>query len=68
MSAADVRRLSERLHPDMVVTDRNISGLNVPRIRIDRSRFNVFHYGDSLRGIWLQMKAPANAGWMEAME
>ena len=68
MSAADVRRLSERLHPDVVVTDRTITGLTVPRIRMDRSRFNVFHYGDSLRGMWLQMMAPADAGWMEAME
>ena len=68
MSAADVRRLSERLHPDVVVTDRTITGLTVPRIRMDRSRFNVFHYGDSLRGMWLQMMAPFDAGWMEVME
>ena len=63
--AEEVRAMAERLEPDVVVTDRNIRDLGFPRIRLDRSMFDVFRYGDSLRRMWLQMVAPAKAGWME---
>ena len=57
--------MAKKLEPDVVITDRNIRDLGFPRIRLDRSMFDVFRYGDSLRRMWLQMVAPAKAGWME---
>ena len=63
--AEEVRTMAERLEPDIVVTDRNIRDLGFSRIRLNRSMFDVFRYGDSLRRMWLQMVAPAKAGWME---
>ncbi|MBQ7405776.1 MAG: hypothetical protein IJV90_05100, partial [Candidatus Methanomethylophilaceae archaeon] len=63
-----IRERCSELEPDFVITDYRVSGLSVPSILVDKSKLNVFRYGNSIRMMWLQTMAPASAGWMEAVE
>ena len=63
-----IRERCSELEPDFVITDYRVSGLSVPSILVDKSKLNVFRYGNSIRMMWLQTMAPASAGWMEVVE